>query len=176
MEYLCTIPSPIGTLTAASKGQSISGLWIEGQAHFAKTREKAVSEQKLPIFEQLRTWLTCYFSGKEPGFMPPLMPQGSPFQKSIWQYLRTIPYGKTTTYGALAQQFELDQGKHMSAQAVGGAVGRNPIALLIPCHRVLGKNGSLTGYAGGIAAKRALLQLEGIAIDEEQDQALLRRR
>jgi methylated-DNA-[protein]-cysteine S-methyltransferase len=164
MEYVCKIKSPLGLLTASSDGQNITGLWIAGQKYFAKTLGKDVSEQSLPVFEDLRKWLDVYFAGAEPDSMPPLLPRGSPFQKSIWDRLRKIPYGRTTSYGELAKQAESgNKGRHSSARAVGGAVGRNPISILIPCHRVLGKNGSLTGYAGGIAKKTKLLKLEGIA-------------
>ncbi|MDR1144502.1 MAG: methylated-DNA--[protein]-cysteine S-methyltransferase [Spirochaetaceae bacterium] len=163
MEYIQKIKSPVGTFTVSSDGKNICGLWIEGQKYFAKTLGNDVLEQNLPVFENVRKWLDIYFSGRKPGFMPPLMPKGSPFQKSIWNNLCKIPYGKTTTYGELAEQFELEsKGRHMSARAVGGAVGHNPISVLIPCHRVIGKNGNLTGYAGGIAVKTKLLQLEGI--------------
>jgi methylated-DNA-[protein]-cysteine S-methyltransferase len=164
MEYIHKIKSPAGPLTVSSDGSSISGLWIEGQKYFAKTLEKDVLEQNLPVFESVRQWLDIYFSGGEPDFMPPLMPKGSPFQKSVWKDLCRIPYGKTTTYGELAKQFELEnKGKRTSPRAIGGAVGRNPISILIPCHRVIGKNSSLTGYAGGIAVKAKLLKLEGAA-------------
>jgi methylated-DNA-[protein]-cysteine S-methyltransferase len=162
MEYIRKIKSPVGVLTVSSDGQNISGLWIEGQKYFAKTLEKDVLEQNLPIFENVREWLDIYFSGGEPDFMPPLMPKGSPFQRSIWNYLCKISYGQTTTYGELAKRFESEnRGKPTSARAVGGAVGHNPISILIPCHRVIGKNGNLTGYAGGIDTKIKLLQLEG---------------
>jgi methylated-DNA-[protein]-cysteine S-methyltransferase len=163
MEYIRKIKSPVGALTISSDGKNICGLWIEGQKYFAKTLEKNVLEQNLPIFENVQKWLDIYFSGKEPGFMPPLMPKGSPFQKSIWNNLCKIPYGKTTTYGDLAKQFELEnKGEHTSARAVGGAVGHNPISILIPCHRVIGRNGNPTGYAGGIDKKIKLLNLEGV--------------
>jgi methylated-DNA-[protein]-cysteine S-methyltransferase len=167
MEYIQKINSPVGILTISSDGQSISGLWIEGQKYFAKTLEINVLEQNLPVFENVRNWLDVYFSGKKPGFMPPLMPKGSPFQKSIWATLCKIPYGQTTTYGELAKQIELkNKGKHTSARAIGGAVGHNPISILIPCHRVIGKNGNPTGYAGGIVTKIKLLQLEDINIEK----------
>jgi methylated-DNA-[protein]-cysteine S-methyltransferase len=156
MEYICEIKSPVGILTVSSDGNSISGLWLEGQKYFARTLEKDVSEQNLPIFDSVRKWLDIYFSGKEPDFMPPLMPKGNPFQKSIWDILIKIPYGKTTTYGEIAKC------AHTSARAVGNAVGHNPISILIPCHRVTGKNGSLTGYAGGIEKKMHLLKTEGV--------------
>jgi methylated-DNA-[protein]-cysteine S-methyltransferase len=165
MEYVHRIESPVGMLTVSSDGKNVFGLWIEGQKYFARTLGKDVSEQNLPVFEDVQKWLSIYFSGKEPDFMPPLMPEGSPFQKSIWNILCKIPYGKTTTYGEIAKQFDLvNKGRHTSARAVGSAVGHNPVSILIPCHRVIGKNGDLTGYAGGINTKRKLLQMEGIAI------------
>jgi methylated-DNA-[protein]-cysteine S-methyltransferase len=165
MEYVYRIKSPVGILTVSSDGKNVCGLWIEGQKYFAKTLGKDVPEQNLPVFEDVEKWLDIYFSGKEPGFMPPLMPEGSPFQKSIWNILRKIPYGKTTSYGAIAKQLELEnKGKPTSARAAGSAVGHNPVSILIPCHRVIGKNGDLTGYAGGLDIKRKLLQLEGIEI------------
>ncbi|MDR2144462.1 MAG: methylated-DNA--[protein]-cysteine S-methyltransferase [Treponema sp.] len=165
MEYIHKIKSPVGILTVSSDGQNISGLWIEGQKYFAKNLEKDVSEKNLPIFGNVQKWLAIYFSGREPDFMPPLMPKGSPFQKTVWNNLCKIPYGQTTTYGGLAKQIELEnKGKRTSARAIGSAVGHNPISILIPCHRVIGKNGDLTGYAGGIANKIKLLELEGITI------------
>jgi methylated-DNA-[protein]-cysteine S-methyltransferase len=164
MEYIHKIKSPLGTLMVSSDGQNISGLWIEGQKYFAKTLDKDFLEKNLPVFENVQKWLAVYFLGKEPDFMPPLMPKGSPFQKAIWNSLCTIPYGQTTTYGELAKQFELENKKHTSARAVGGAVGHNPISILIPCHRVIGRNAHLTGYAGGIAKKIKLLKLEGIIV------------
>jgi methylated-DNA-[protein]-cysteine S-methyltransferase len=165
MEYVHKIKSPVGMLTVSSDGKNVSGLWIEGQKYFAKTMEKDVLEQNLSIFETVQKWLDIYFSGREPDFIPPLMPKGSPFQKSIWNNLCKIPYGQTTSYGELAKQFELEnQGKHTSARAIGNAVGHNPISILIPCHRVIGKNGNLTGYAGGIANKIKFLKMEGINI------------
>jgi len=163
MEYIQKIKSPVGILTVSSNGKEISGLWIEGQKHFLKTLDEDAVEKKVPVFDDVKKWLDVYFSGREPDFMPPLSPKGSPFQLSIWKNLCKIPYGKTTTYGDLAKKFESqNKGKGMSARAVGGAVGRNPVSILIPCHRVIGKNNSLTGYAGGIDVKTKLLQLEGV--------------
>jgi methylated-DNA-[protein]-cysteine S-methyltransferase len=157
--------SPVGMLTLSSDGKNVCGLWIDGQKYFAKTLGKDVLEQNLPVFEDVQKWLGIYFAGKEPDFMPPLMPRGSPFQKSIWNILGKIPYGKTTSYGEIAKQFEREnRGASTSARAVGSAVGHNPVSILIPCHRVIGKNGDLTGYAGGIAIKRRLLQMEGMAV------------
>jgi methylated-DNA-[protein]-cysteine S-methyltransferase len=165
MEYIQKIKSPVGILTVSSDGKNISGLWIEGQKYFEKTLEQDILEQNLPIFDTLRNWLDIYFSGKEPDFIPSLMPKGSPFQESIWTALCKIPYGQTISYGDLAKQFELEnKGRHTSPRAVGNAVGHNPISILIPCHRVLGKNNNPTGYAGGIDKKIMLLRLEGITI------------
>jgi methylated-DNA-[protein]-cysteine S-methyltransferase len=163
MEYIGTIKSPVGLFTVSSDGENILGLWLEGQKYFARTLEKNTEEKNLPIFEDVRRWLDCYFSGKEPDFMPPLMPKGSPFQKSIWNILCKIPYGQTKTYGEIAKQYEVrHKGKQTSPRAVGGAVGHNPISIIIPCHRVVGADGSLTGYAGGIDKKIQLLKLEGV--------------
>ena len=116
----------------------------------------------LPVFGEAVKWLDLYFAGKEPDFMPALSPSGTTFQQAVWEILRTIPYGATTSYGTIAKCLEKRAGKRMSAQAVGGAVGRNPISILIPCHRVIGANGSLTGYAGGLDKKEYLLELEGV--------------
>ncbi|WP_010254795.1 methylated-DNA--[protein]-cysteine S-methyltransferase [Treponema primitia] len=163
MEYVCKIKSPVGMLTVSSDGENILGLWIEGQKYFAHTLDKDSVEKNMPVFEGARKWLDCYFSGKEPDFMPPLMPKGSPFQKSIWNILCKIPYGQTITYGEIAKQYGVQhKEKPTSARAVGGAVGHNQISIIIPCHRVVGANGNLTGYAGGINKKIQLLQLEGL--------------
>jgi methylated-DNA-[protein]-cysteine S-methyltransferase len=169
MEYIQKLNSPVGILTLASDGTNISGLWIEEQKYFARSLEKETCEKQLPIFADAKKWLDIYFSGKEPDFMLPLLPKGTQFQKSIWDILRTISYGETSTYGELAKKFEsLNNGKKTAARAVGSAVGRNPISILIPCHRVIGKNGDLTGYAGGVDIKGKLLQLEGIGIKDNR--------
>jgi methylated-DNA-[protein]-cysteine S-methyltransferase len=165
MDYFCVVPSPIGTLTAASDGEAVVGLWIEGQKYFARTLREDSVERHVPVFDSVRAWLDGYFSGREPGFMPPLKPRGSAFQQSVWEMLCGIPYGQTTTYGALAQRYgERSRGKPTSPRAIGGAVGHNPISILIPCHRVVGADGSLTGYAGGADKKTQLLRLEGIRV------------
>jgi methylated-DNA-[protein]-cysteine S-methyltransferase len=167
VEYIHDVKTPVGILTLSSDGENITGLWIENQKYFAKTLGKNISKQNLPIFENVQKWLDIYFSGKEPDFMPPLMPEGSSFQLSIWKILRQIPYGRTVTYGEIAKRFEIEnQDAHTSARAIGAAVGHNPISILIPCHRVIGKNGDLTGYAGGVGAKFKLLQLEGVKIND----------
>ena len=173
MEYIHKIKSPVGILTVSSDGKNLSGLWIEGQKYFAKTLEKDVLEQNLPIFENIQNWLDIYFSGRDPYFVPPLMPKGTPYQKLIWEELCKIPYGKTITYGKLAKQFELqNEGSHTSARAIVGAVGHNPISILIPCHRVIGQNGNPTGYAGGIDKKIRLLKLEGINISNMSKESI----
>lgn len=152
-------PSPVGKITIVSDGNAIIGLGIEGQKHFLyKIHKPLVKNEDLPLFSLCKNWLTAYFAGKNPGLEGiPLKPQGSFFQKKVWQALLAIPYGKTVTYGDIARAVGCQ-----SAQAVGGAVGKNPIAILIPCHRVVGKDGSLTGYAAGIDKKRILLELESI--------------
>jgi methylated-DNA-[protein]-cysteine S-methyltransferase len=169
MEYIQKIKSPVGVLTVSSDGKNISGLWIAGQKYFARTLEENACQKELPVFEDVRTWLDIYFSGKEPGFMPPIVLKGSLFQKSVWNNLRDIPYGETIAYGELAKKITLNnEGKKTSARAVGGAVGHNPISILIPCHRVIAQNGDLTGYAGGIDVKEKLLRLEGVNINNKR--------
>ena len=157
MDVITHIPSPLGTITLASDGSSLIGLWFEGQKHACCRLSPTPVEAELPIFAETRRWLDCYFAGGVPDFTPPLAPRGTAFQQRVWALLRQIPYGATVSYGDLAARL----GCH-SARAVGQAVGRNPISLLIPCHRVLGAGGRLTGYAGGLWRKEALLRLEGI--------------
>ena len=147
------------------------GLWFDGQRHFAETlSEKATGHADLPIFAQTRRWLDIYFSGRKPDFTPALKMCGTPFRRRVWEILLTIPYGKTLTYGEIACLIACNTGtKRMSAQAVGGAVGHNPVSIIVPCHRVLGANGSLTGYAAGIDKKTRLLQLEGVDLKKITD-------
>lgn len=156
--------SPVGRLTIAGTGAYITGLWLEGQKYFGATLTGHRAEE-LPVFQEAKQWLDLYFAGVEPTSMPPLAPVGSPFRQAVWRLLRQIPYGQVTTYGKLAAQLEQMWGKAVSAQAVGGAVGHNPISILIPCHRVVGANGSLTGYAGGIQKKVCLLRLENAPLE-----------
>ncbi|MBQ9990722.1 MAG: methylated-DNA--[Lachnospiraceae bacterium] len=161
MEYIHYYESPIGTITMASDGEALSGLWFNGQKYYADCLEIEHEEKFLPVFEQTSKWLDLYFSEKEPDFTPPLTMKTTEFRKAVWEIMLSIPYGKVMTYGEIADRIAKEKGlKKMSAQAVGGAVGHNSISLIIPCHRVVGTNGSLTGYAGGIEKKIKLLQLE----------------
>ena len=153
--------SPIGGITLASDGEALTGLWFEGQKYYPQNLIAESSEVKQPIFTETVKWLDIYFSGKEPGFTPPISLNTTPFRKAVYDILLTIPYGQTMTYGEIANIIANQQGaEHMSAQAVGSAVGHNPISIIIPCHRVVGADGSLTGYAGGLDKKTALLKLE----------------
>ena len=159
--YTLHYDSPLGGILLAADDVGLTGLWFDGELYFAEGLDPDHTAQKTPILQQAERWLEVYFSGREPDFTPPLHPVGSPFRRAVWELLLQIPYGQTTTYGALARQLAAKQGKtRMSAQAVGGAVGHNEISIIIPCHRVVGTSGSLTGYAGGIEKKVRLLQLE----------------
>ena len=167
MQDTTTYCSPLGSITPAADGEALTGLWFEGQKYYALYLDKEHEEKDLPVFQQAGEWLDIYFSGRAPGFTPPLRFTGSAFQNEVWAILAAIPYGKTRTYGDIARELAKKRGlAHMSAQAVGGAVGKNEISIIVPCHRVVGANGSLTGYAGGIAKKVELLKLEG-ALKEE---------
>ena len=161
MLYTSHYASPLGGMTLVSDGTALVGLYFDGQKYAAEGLDATRTQKNLPIFEEARRWLDVYFSGRKPDFTPPTAPAGTAFQQSVWEILRTIPYGQTVTYGAIARRIEQNTGCRMSAQAVGGAVGRNPISILIPWHRVVGTNGSLTGYAGGIDKKERLLRWEG---------------
>lgn len=166
MDYIHHYISPLGGITVSSNGRAIKGLWFDGQKYFAKTLSKELEEAELEIFNAADSWLDIYFSGRQPDFMLPVELEGSLFRKRVWELLLTIPYGKTMTYGAIAKIIAEERGlKSMSSQAVGGAVGHNPISIIVPCHRVVGSNGSLTGYAGGIERKKELLKLEGVDIN-----------
>ncbi len=155
--------SPIGRLLLSADEIGLTGVWLEGEKYFAHGLPADRREACTPILADTKRWLDEYFSGKEPDFMPPLHPIGSPFRQAVWQILRRIPYGKTVTYGEIAREMARQKGlPKMSAQAVGGAVGHNEISILIPCHRVVGAKGNLTGYAGGLSRKIQLLTLEGV--------------
>ncbi|MDR2397235.1 MAG: methylated-DNA--[protein]-cysteine S-methyltransferase [Spirochaetaceae bacterium] len=154
----CIIETPLGPMRAAAEAEALQGLWFVGQTYFPPQTDTWREQPDYPVFTLLRTWLRAYFFGNPPSTELSLAPQGSPFRLWVWQILREIPYGHTRTYGAIARQIVEEQAlPALSAQAVGAAVGHNPISLIIPCHRVLGVRGRLTGYAGGIEKKQALL-------------------
>lgn len=165
MFYLCNYLSPMGSITLASQHNKLVGAWIEGEKYFAHTINTQTEQNpNLPIFNSTKKWLDDYFSGKQPNlYQLELAPTGTSFRHLVWEILCKIPYGKVMTYGDIAKQIALKTNKtSMSSQAVGGAVGHNPISIIIPCHRVIGANGNLTGYAGGIDKKIKLLQHEGV--------------
>ena len=155
------IQTPLGEVRLRSDGESLTGLWFVGQVNDAKDNRDIEIKDDLSIFGQVKTWLERYFSGEETPITIPLRPKGTIFQERVWKILQEIPYGDTMTYGDIAQRIAKEKGvATFSAQAVGQAVGKNPISILIPCHRVLGKNGALTGYAGGVHRKEQLINLE----------------
>ena len=154
--------SPLGGILLAADVVGLTGLWFDGQKYFARGLSPEREERELPVLLEAKRWLDIYFTGKEPDFLPPLHSIGSAFRRSVWEILLQIPYGRTTTYGEIARLLSEKRGlTRMSAQAVGGAVGHNPVSIIVPCHRVVGADGSLTGYAGGIERKIVLLCLEG---------------
>ena len=165
MHYLTTYTSPVGSITLACDGKSLVGLWLAGQKYFGATLSEATEENSdVPIFSAAKEWLDRYFAGGKPAISElSLAPSGSEFRRWVWEILCEIPYGEVTSYGAIAKKMAAKMKKEsMSSQAVGGAVGHNPISIIIPCHRVVGSNGSLTGYAGGVETKMKLLKLEGV--------------
>lgn len=162
MEYTAHYDSPLGGITLFSDGQALTGLWFDGEKYFGEGLSQEREEKDMPAFAEAVRWLDIYFGGEEPGFLPPLAMKMTPFRREVCEIMLTIPYGETVTYGQIAGMIARRRGlEKMSAQAVGGAVGHNPISIIIPCHRVVGTNGSLTGYAGGIDRKIRLLELEG---------------
>lgn len=164
MYHSTTYHSPVGIMTLACDGDSLVGLWLEGQKYHSGTiRGEMAEKSNMPIFDSAKKWLDKYFAGEKPDiFELPLSPIGGKFRQEVWNILCEIPYGNVITYGDIAKKMAAKMGKEsMSSQAVGGAVGHNPISVIIPCHRVVGANGSLTGYAGGIGTKVQLLELEG---------------
>lgn len=172
MMYSMRCASPLGDITLASDGENLLGLWLEGQKHFAAGMAGEMlagamwEERDVPLFRAVRKWLEQYFKGKRPSpFDLPLAPEGSEFRQAVWHMLREIPYGECVTYGEIAKTLASRLKKEkMSGRAVGGAVGHNPISIIIPCHRVVGADGSLTGYAGGIDKKIQLLTREGVDV------------
>ena len=166
MNVIHDIRTPLGKMVMAGEGQTLTGLWFCGQQYERAGLQDGCTDGWLPVFAQTEKWLDIYFQGKNPGFLPEIsFPKGTPFQKMVWEILLSIPYGETMTYGEIAKIVAARRGiSRMSAQAVGQAVGYNPIGILVPCHRVVGSDRSLTGYAGGMDKKQKLLELEGIIL------------
>lgn len=169
--YKTNYQSPVGVITLAcdSEGKNLVGLWVEGQKYHGATIAKQMEEKDdIPLFDEAKKWLKRYFAGEQPQISElALAPIGSEFRREVWKILCEISYGEVITYGSIAKKMAKKMGKDsMSSQAVGGAVGHNPISIIIPCHRVVGTNGSLTGYAGGIKTKIKLLELEGAKLEE----------
>lgn len=162
MLYTDLFASPLGEILLVSDGEALCGLYFAGQK-YSPALSDAKEEADLPVFRSARAWLERYFAGEKPETDLPLRAAGTDFQRAVWDLLKEIPYGATVTYGELAEKLAAQRGRPCSARAVGAAVGRNPISVIVPCHRVLGADGALTGYAGGLARKRALLQIEGVA-------------
>ena len=161
MKYTQHYDSPLGGITLASDDEALVGLWFDGRGRYGDGLGDEATERDLPVFAEARRWLDIYFSGREPGFVPQLRLKGTPFRKAVWEILLAIPYGQTVTYGEIADRLRKEKGlPAVSARAVGGAVGHNPVSLIIPCHRVVGAGGRLTGYAGGVERKARLLGME----------------
>lgn len=161
MVYTTQYASPLGVITLACDETAMIGLWFNGQKYFGTILPEQLAEKEHPLLQDAKRWLDIYFSGRAPDFTPPLRYDSTPFRKAVCEIMLTIPYGRTMTYGEIAASIAEQRGlERMSAQAVGSAVGHNPISLIIPCHRVVGTSGSLTGYAGGVARKVKLLELE----------------
>lgn len=165
MEYINYYDSPLGAILLSSDDNALTGLWFEGQRYYAKSLSDEHQERKTPVMELASKWLDIYFSGNEPDFTVPVAVNGTPFQKEVCRIMQTIPYGNTMTYGEIADIITAERnGSRTSPRAVGSAVGHNPVSIIIPCHRVVGSDGSLTGYAGGLERKQKLLMLEHAAI------------
>jgi len=168
LEFVSDYLSPLGriVLAADGTGEFLTGLWFEGQAYFASGLSERRESRRLPVFEVTAEWLDRYFSGEVPVSVPPLLLRGTPFRRRVWNTLLTVPYGAVVSYGELAGMILRDDGDpggtkgNAGARAVGSAVGHNPVSLIVPCHRIVGADGSLTGYAGGIGRKLRLLELE----------------
>lgn len=165
--YISFFESPLGRIELLSNGTALCGLYFEGQKYHESVTPDAENGDGINVILEAKRWLAIYFSGIKPDFTPPIMLSGSEFRKEVWERLSLIPYGKTTAYGQIASEIAKAHGsKRISAQAVGGAVGHNPVSIIVPCHRVIAANGSLSGYAGGLNRKIALLKLEGIDTDK----------
>ena len=167
MIYTSRYDSPLGELLLAESGESLIGRWVDGQKYYGDSLKGTLTERETPVLTACKLWLDEYFSGKMPDIgRLSLAPSGGEFRQSVWKALCEIPYGQTVTYGQIAKRLAKMRGMvSMSAQAVGGAVGHNRISIIIPCHRVVGSDGSLTGYAAGISAKLWLLSHEGVDMD-----------
>ena len=153
--YLSSYVSPFGPMTMASRNERLVGLWFDGQKHFASTVTGRTETANNEALRECRRWLDIYFGGREPDFTPPLELIGTEFRKKVWNALLSVPYGETSAYKKLAELIG-----NTSARAVGGAVGRNPISIIVPCHRIIGADGSITGYAAGVDIKKKLIDLE----------------
>lgn len=163
MLYYKKTASPLGEITLRSEGEALTGLWFADDKHYGEKDIAGAALAYLDVFMQAEEWLAEYFAGREPKVSVPLKLQGSEFQMQVWRLLRDIPYGRLVTYGDIAKKIAAQKGvARMSAQAVGGAVGHNPLCIIVPCHRVVGANGSLTGYGGGMWRKVRLLELEKV--------------
>ena len=166
MAFIQHYNASLGGILLAADDIGLTGLWFDGEKYFADTLPSEYEERETPILAETKHWLDIYFDGHQPNFLPPLHPTGSAFRQEVWDLLLQIPYGQTVTYGEIARKIAEKRGlNRMSAQAVGGAVGHNEISIIIPCHRVVGANGNLTGYGGGIDKKVKLLELEGVDIN-----------
>lgn len=170
MQYITYYDSPLGRMLLSADDAGLTGVWFEGQKYYARTIEKEDFEEVgVSVLSLAKNWLNLYFTGHIPDFEVPLHPKGTDFQKEVWDILCAIPYGQVMTYKEIAEQIAKQKGlSRMSAQAVGGAVGHNPISIIIPCHRVVGSDGKLTGYAGGLARKEKLLAMEKDGIASQQ--------
>ena len=164
MLYVRVWPSPLGRILLASDGQALTGLWFEGQRYFAAGLTSSPVEVPLPVFEQAERWLAIYFSGRQPEFTPALGLGKTPYQRAVYDCLLRIPWGQTATYDLIAREAAARLGQRPCARAAGGAISRNPVSIIVPCHRVLPKGGGLGGYAGGADRKKALLALEGVSL------------
>ena len=163
--YTAEIISGLGDITLEADDRELTGLWFEGQKYYPDYSEKEFDEKETRALRLAKEWLDIYFSGKEPDIKVPMRFSGTAFRNEVWEILLSIPYGKTVTYGQIAEMLAKKRGtERMSARAVGGAVGHNRISIIVPCHRVIGSDGSLTGYAGGTERKRELLKLEGVLL------------
>lgn len=165
MQYISHYASPLGELLIAADDIGLTGLWFAGQKYYARGLDTEHEERESLAIASAKHWLDVYFAGQQPDFTPPLHLVGTAFQTAVWDILLTVPYGETLTYGEIAARIAAQQGRgHMSAQAIGGAVGRNPVSIIVPCHRIVGKSGDLTGYAAGVEKKTSLLRLENAAL------------